>query len=235
MIQSVHHSISQGQFDTTFTGYRVNRNSLPLAGSELCPISDVEWNSREVFSYGTSIYDDFVITSGTSIERSYAVWNHVFNELNLGIKSYCTAYVGQMAAGYCGKDVIYGVSNPNHTRSGASARDANYHKCLKSLGYTLSHDKIYDIPSSEMKDKVEALDYTNGDVVVYYATEHDYEVDPSAYKYGHTQFFVGKGVGWTSSMKYNYATSAPGVSFVYGKMSKCKKWRLMHFKAPSFG
>ena len=235
MIQSVRHSISQGQFDTSFTGYRVNRNSLPLAGSDLCPISDVERASRETFSYGTSVYDDFIITSGTSLERSYAVWNHVFNELNLGIKSYCTAYVGQMAAGYCGKNVIYGVSNPNHTRSGASARDTNYHNFLKSLGYQLVHDKIYDVPSSEMKDKVEALDYTNGDVVVYYATEHSYEESPSAYKYGHTQFFVGRGVGWTSSVKYNYATSAPGIPFVYGKMSKCKKWRLMHFKAPTFG
>ena len=100
-----------------------------------------------------------------------------------------------MAAGYCGKDVIYGVSDPAHTRGGADAKDKNYHNFLKSLGYQLVHDKIYDVPTSEMKSKVEALDYTNGDVVVYYATEHSYDTPPNAYKYGHTQFFVGKGVG----------------------------------------
>ena len=235
MIKSVKHSISAGQFKTSFSGYRINRNSIPMTGGELCPISDIETQGEsEGITYGNNLAESTEIT-GTSVQRAYAVWNHVFNELHLGIKKFCTAYVTQMAAGYCGKDVIYGVSDPAHTRGGADAKDKNYHNFLKSLGYQLVHDKIYDVPTSEMKSKVEALDYTNGDVVVYYATEHSYDTPPNAYKYGHTQFFVGKGVGWTSSVKYNYSKSAPGTSFVYGGLSKCKKWRLMHFKAPSFG
>ena len=70
--------------------------------------------------------------------------------------------------------------------------------------------------------------------MVYYATESNSASD-SAYVYGHAQFYVNDTIGWTSSVKYNYNPNAPGQSFVYGNRSGCRKWRLVHFKAPAAG
>lgn len=46
MIKSVSHNIVPGNMTTTFSGYRVNRNAIPMAGSNLVSLADTIWRTR---------------------------------------------------------------------------------------------------------------------------------------------------------------------------------------------
>lgn len=46
MIKSVSHSIVPGNMTTTFSGYRVNKNAIPMAGSNLVSLADTIWQTK---------------------------------------------------------------------------------------------------------------------------------------------------------------------------------------------
>lgn len=234
-IQGVSHEIYNNSMSTRFWGTRMSKISIPMTDdivmTDNIPNFSVASNTR----IGTiGMEKNYSVMSYTEKGPAYDVWNHVFNVLRLGSNKLCSRYTYQMAAGFVGKDVVYG-SGVNCTRANGNANQSSYWQSLISLGYQKVFDKILDTPSADMKTQVDALDCKPGDVVVYYATEHNYSTPPNAYKFGHTQFYVNDDIKWASSVKYNYSNNAPGLSFVYGRQDGCSKWRLIHFKSPEAG
>ena len=234
-IQGVSHEIYNKAMTTKFWGTRMSKISIPMTDDVVMTENVPNFSVSTDRKTGTIGMDkNYSVITPTEKGPAYDVWNHVFNVLGLGRTGLCSRYVYQMAAGYCGKDVVYG-SGANCTLANGNANQSSYWNSLMALGYQKVFDKVLDTPSADMAREVNNLNCKPGDVVVYFATEHNYNETPSAYKWGHTQFYVNDDIKWVSSVKYNYAKSAPGLSFVYRSKSGCKKWRLIHFKAPKVG
>lgn len=234
-IQGVTHEIVNKSMTTKFWGTRMSKVSIPMVDDSVMTENTTAFNPTSNKTTGTiGMENNYVVKSTSNEGAAYEVWNHVFNVLRLGGKGSCAKYTYQLAAGYVGMpNVVYGGGS-NATRANGNAKQASFWDSLTKLGYRKVYDKVLDTPSSQMASEVNKLSCTPGDVVVYYATESNSASD-SAYVYGHAQFYVNDTIGWTSSVKYNYNPNAPGKSFVYGNRSGCRKWRLVHFKAPAAG
>ena len=236
MIIQVSHNLTPGNMVTTFKGLKLSKNALPLSeGSTITLNSTAMETTTETYLEEEAPYitgenemNPDLSNCADNAAAAYKVWNYVFNVLRLGESGKCAKYVYQLAKAFVGyKNVRFGS---NGDQAGGNANQTSYWNNLIRLGYTRTFDKLYgnEVKSTMMKSEIAKLNAQPGDVVVYFATKPEGTND-SAVKYGHTQFFVGGKVGWTSSIKDNYSN---GTSFVYNSKTGLSGWRLIMFCAP---
>lgn len=236
MITQVSHNLTPGNMSTTFKGLKLSKNALPLSeGSTITLNSTAMETTTETYLDEEALYitgenemNPDLSNCADNAAAAYKVWNYVFNVLKLGENGKCAKYVYQLAKAFVGyKNVRFGS---NGDRAGGNAKQVGYWNSLIGLGYTRTFDKLYgnEVKSTMMKGEIAKLNARPGDVVVYFATKPEGSKD-SAVIYGHTQFFVGGKVGWTSSIKDNYSN---GTSFVYNSKTGLSGWRLIMFRAP---
>lgn len=234
MITQVSHNVTPGNMTTTFKGLKLSRNALPMSEGTTITLNSgaLETPSNNYLNYSgqeiDNTMDENLLKSNESATVAYNVWNHVFNTLNLGEKGKCAKYVYQMAKAFVGyTNTKFGSGGD---AANGNANQVSYWNNLIKLGYTKVLDRAYDdnVRSSGLRAEINKLRVSPGDVMVYFATKPIQSKD-SAKIYGHTQFYVGGKVGWTSSIKDNYSN---GTSFVYGSKTDLYGWRLLLFKAP---
>lgn len=234
MITQVSHNVTPGNMTTTFKGLKLSRNALPMSEGTTITLNSgaLETPSNNYLNYSgqeiDNTMDENLLKSNESATVAYNIWNHVFNTLNLGEKGKCAKYVYQMAKAFVGyTNTKFGSGGDS---ANGNANQVSYWNNLVKLGYTKVLDRAYDdnVRSSGLRTEINKLRVSPGDVLVYFATKPVQSGD-SAKIYGHTQFYVGGKVGWTSSIKDNYSN---GTSFVYGSKTDLYGWRLLLFKAP---
>lgn len=99
MINSVSHSISPGQMETTFTGVRINRNAIPMTNDATITFNECDWSvaiNNKQYNYSNTMawseYPDselIKIKNSEELNRGIAIRDRLMREL--GWKEYMAA------------------------------------------------------------------------------------------------------------------------------------------------
>lgn len=90
MINSVSHSISPGQMETTFTGVRINRNAIPMANDATITFNECDWSvaiSNKQYSYNTMAWSEYPdcelikINNAEELSKGFAIRDRLMKEL----------------------------------------------------------------------------------------------------------------------------------------------------------
>ncbi len=149
--------------------------------------------------------------------RAMEAYNKVFSTFGESV-SMCARYVYNLA-----KTFVTGIGPKKGDAGKGNCGTRMYYDALVELGYTEVKRGI--VSKKTIVDEVNnPYILPPGTVVAYQAKSGD--KSKNAYKYGHTQFYLGNGK-WTSSKKTNY-----GCSFVYNSF-QCDKWDYHIFIPPA--
>lgn len=172
-------------------------------------------------------------------ERTIQAFNLVFNDLPEQ-KSKCSSYTFQLALSFITLKSPKQNNNFHHGNCGSQ----QYYNDLQSI---LNYKQVKNatVTKQELIDDINNSIFPYGTVIAYQAIDKLPQSNnnniPNAFKYGHTQFYIGPQTSstnnnntnnnsnyplWSSSMKFNYNNN-----FVYNKINS-QYWNYRVFIPP---
>lgn len=164
MIKSVSHSVTRGNMTTSFSGYRMNRNAIPLAGSDLVSLAATAWetkkNDRDTMGTETEKETPHIEVTTSNmgsdrmeecVEALFDAWRYADNDkFNTKSHGQCSGGVYRIAQMYyLGKQVkdVIGTEAHSAYKVGKVANNAPYvpdglKRQLEGIGYRLKSGTV---------------------------------------------------------------------------------------------